>query len=63
MLVLTRKQGQRIDIGFDSGVSITIVKLDRSHVRIGIEAPRDVVILRGEIERRDARAEAAADEK
>ncbi len=47
MLVLSRKLGQRFQVGPD--VRITIVKVDRNSVRIGIEAPGDVVIYREEI--------------
>jgi carbon storage regulator CsrA len=47
MLVLSRKVSQQIMIG--SNISITIVKIDRNHARIGIEAPDGVTILRGEL--------------
>ena len=54
MLVLSRKQSQQITIGED--IKITIVKLERNHVRLGIEAPRGVTVLRAELH---ARREAA----
>ena len=47
MLVLSRRLGQRFQIGED--VHITIVKVDRNSVRIGIEAPADVMVRREEI--------------
>jgi carbon storage regulator len=47
MLVLSRKQSQQIAIGPD--IRITIVKLERNQVRIGIEAPRGVTVLRSEL--------------
>jgi carbon storage regulator len=47
MLVLSRKLGQRFQVGQD--VRITIVKIDRNSVRIGIEAPGDVTVYREEI--------------
>jgi carbon storage regulator len=47
MLVLSRKLGQRFQVGPD--VRITIVKIDRNSVRIGIEAPGAVTICREEI--------------
>jgi carbon storage regulator len=47
MLVLSRKLGQRFQVGPD--VQITIVKIDKNSVRIGIEAPGDVTIHREEI--------------
>lgn len=47
MLVLSRKREDVILIGDD--VRITIVKIDRNHVRIGIEAPPSVSVLRQEL--------------
>ncbi|TWT67455.1 carbon storage regulator CsrA [Allorhodopirellula solitaria] len=48
MLVLTRKLNEKIKIGDD--VTITIIKLRNNQIRIGIEAPRDVRVLRAELE-------------
>jgi carbon storage regulator len=63
MLVLTRKTNERILIGDD--IRITVVGIRGNHVRIGLEAPTDVPILRDELKRRDAEAphdlEAVAD--
>jgi carbon storage regulator len=47
MLVLTRKQGEQIRIGSD--VLITIVRTKGKSVRLGIQAPAHVPVLRGEI--------------
>ena len=47
MLVLSRKLGQRFRVGGD--IKVTIVKIDRNSVRIGIEAPDDVAVHREEI--------------
>ncbi len=47
MLVLSRKVSESVLIGTD--VRITILKVERSHVRIGIEAPGEVTILRAEL--------------
>jgi carbon storage regulator len=47
MLVLSRKLGQRFQVGEE--IRITIVKIDRTSVRIGIEAPGDMTIYREEI--------------
>jgi carbon storage regulator len=47
MLVLSRKLGQSFHVGPE--VRVTIVKIDRNSVRIGIEAPGDVSVQREEI--------------
>ena len=47
MLLLTRKENQTIWIGDD--VEIVITRVDRGKVQIGIRAPKDTVILRGEL--------------
>lgn len=47
MLVLTRKQNEKIRIG--DSIVITVLKTKGKGVRLGIEAPSDVNILRGEI--------------
>ena len=47
MLVLTRKIGEKVMIGDE--VSVTILGLFGTHVRLGINAPRSVDIHREEI--------------
>jgi carbon storage regulator len=47
MLILSRKVGDAILI--DGGIRIVIIACDRKGVRIGVEAPTDVSILREEI--------------
>lgn len=47
MLVLTRKQGEVIHIG--EGIAIKVIKTGKGTVKIGIEAPADVKVLRGEL--------------
>jgi carbon storage regulator len=47
MLVLTRKLREQICIGGD--IKITVLKIQGQTVRIGIEAPEDVRIRRGEL--------------
>jgi carbon storage regulator len=47
MLVLSRKQGEKVQIG--DGIVITVVDIERNKVRLGIEAPRDVPIYRTEL--------------
>jgi len=47
MLILGRKVGDTILIG--EGIRVVVLACDRKGVRLGIEAPSDVHILRGEI--------------
>lgn len=47
MLVLSRKKGERIRIG--ENVEIVIVAIRGDKVRLGINAPKDVMIHRQEI--------------
>jgi carbon storage regulator len=47
MLILGRKVGDTILIG--DGIRVVVLACDRKGVRLGIEAPADVHILRGEI--------------
>jgi carbon storage regulator len=48
MLVLTRKIGQRITIG--ENITVVVTKTAGNRVTLGIEAPKDVRIVRGELE-------------
>ncbi len=48
MLVLTRKVGESICIGDD--ITLVVTKSAGNRVTLGIEAPRDVRIIRGELE-------------
>jgi carbon storage regulator len=52
MLVLSRKLSQQILIGPD--IAITVVKIEGNQVRLGIEAPPSVSILRQELLARGA---------
>jgi carbon storage regulator len=47
MLVLSRKLNEKIVI--DGGIVVTVVKIDRNQVRLGIEAPGDVSVYREEL--------------
>ena len=50
MLVLSRKLGEKIVIqNGDDTVVVTVVKIDRNQIRLGIEAPMDVRVYREEI--------------
>lgn len=51
MLVLTRKLTETLYIG--EGVCVTVLRIGGGQVRLGIEAPADVVIVRGELRERD----------
>lgn len=47
MLILTRKLGESITIGDD--IKVTLLDIKGKHVRIGIEAPRDIAVHREEV--------------
>lgn len=47
MLILSRKTGEKIRIGDD--VIVTICAIDRNKIRVGIEAPADVKVMRTEV--------------
>jgi carbon storage regulator len=47
MLVLSRKQGERIVIG--DNITITVVSMEHGRVRLGIEAPREIEVWREEM--------------
>ena len=49
MLVLSRKVGQRLVI--DDNITIIINRIAGNRVQIGIEAPDDVHIMRGELDK------------
>jgi len=47
MLVLARRRNEGIVIG--EGITVTIVEVRGNQVRLGIEAPKDVRVLREEL--------------
>ena len=49
MLVLSRKENEQLLIG--DNIVLTINRISGNRVAIGIEAPRDIRIVRGELER------------
>ncbi|MBC8352333.1 MAG: carbon storage regulator [Planctomycetes bacterium] len=49
MLVLSRKVGQKLII--DDNITISINRIAGNRVQIGIEAPDDVHIMRGELDK------------
>lgn len=48
MLVLSRKPGEQIRVG--DNITITVVEVRGNRVKIGIEAPRSVGVVRSELE-------------
>ncbi len=50
MLVLTRKSEEKIIIGLQKKIVITILKIQGDKVSIGIEADRDIPIWREELD-------------
>jgi carbon storage regulator len=48
MLILSRKVGERIIIG--DGIEVVVQRVSGDRVTLGLAAPRDVKILRGELE-------------
>ena len=55
MLVLTRKLNEEILIG--DNIRITLVRVKGNSVRVGIEAPRDVRVVRGELAGQESRSD------
>lgn len=51
MLVLTRKSQEKIQIG--ENITITILRVKGQAVRVGIDAPRDVRVIRSELPTND----------
>lgn len=47
MLVLSRKVGEKISIG--ENISVTIVRITGGGVRVGIEAPPEMIVVREEL--------------
>ena len=50
LLILTRKSGEGLFIGDD--IRITILEIRGKQIRLGIEAPTNIVVLRDEIYQR-----------
>lgn len=56
MLVLSRKIGQKILIG--DKIAVTVVKVGHGGVRIGVEAPPEMAVVREELAEQLNRADA-----
>lgn len=61
MLVLSRTLGQKIYIG--EKIVITVTSIDRGKIRLGIEAPSNVPIVREELLEAEANAKTKAKAK
>jgi carbon storage regulator len=48
MLVLSRKESERIRLG--DSIVVTVIRVSGDKVRLGIEAPADVIVLRDELQ-------------
>lgn len=48
MLILSRREKQRIKLGPD--IVLTVIRVSGDKVRLGIEAPADLIVLRDELE-------------
>jgi carbon storage regulator len=48
MLVLSRRENERIKLG--DSIVVTVVRVSRDKVRLGIEAPSDMLVLREELD-------------
>lgn len=59
MLVLSRKLNQSIHIG--DGISIRVVRIKGNSIQLGIDAPKEVHVVRSELLERDAREPASAE--
>lgn len=51
MLVLSRKVGEKIMLG--DNITITVVKVHGNNIRIGIDAPPELRVLRAELQTAD----------
>jgi carbon storage regulator CsrA len=61
MLVLTRKLQQQIKIG--EQITVTILRVKGSTVRVGVQAPREVRVIRGELPKEAQAVEDSASEE
>lgn len=50
MLILGRKEGEEILLGND--IRVKIVEVSKGVVKVGIEAPKSLIVLRGELKER-----------
>ena len=55
MLILSRKVGEKLVI--DGNITVQIVKIQGNRITLGIAAPADVKILRGELTQKQSKTE------
>ncbi len=53
MLILTRKLGESIIIG--DNIKITVVKIDKQQIKLGVDASKNVIVEREEIVKKKKR--------
>ena len=53
MLILTRKLGESVIVG--DNIRITVVKIDKQQIKLGIDASKNVIIDREEIVKKKKR--------
>lgn len=58
MLVLTRKLGEKIAIGNE--IMVVVTEIHGTHVKIGVEAPKEISIYREEVLARTVRENRSA---
>ena len=58
MLVLSRKQGEKVKLG--ESILVTVIGVSGDKVRLGIQAPPEVLVLRDELDRHDERRDRSA---
>jgi carbon storage regulator len=61
MLVLTRRKGDQIRIG--DGVTLKVLRLSPGSVRLGIDAPREIPVVRAELEETRASSSQTCDNR
>jgi carbon storage regulator len=49
VLILTRRQNEQIIIG--EQIQLTVISIRGGHVRLGVEAPREIMVKREEVAR------------
>ena len=57
MLVLSRKVGEKLVI--DGNITVEVVRIQGNRITLGLVAPADVKILRGELNQKQAKTEMA----